>query len=158
MVMDSNHKINCTVDALYGAGASACIPSDITMTYYRTGRIREVYHNGTLLCTLRIDGGLAITLDFARILLQCKGFDEYCIEVDDDAAPFVAEGKSVFASHVVRCGKYVRISSDVPILYDNDVIAVGRAVLSEPMIAGSRRGVVVRVRDSLKRRGRIFST
>lgn len=156
--MDSHHKINCTVDALYGAGASTCIPSDITMTYYRTGRIREVYHNGTLLCTLRIDGGLAITLDFARILLQCKDFDEYCIEVDDDAAPFVAEGKSVFASHVVRCGKYVRISSDVPILHNNDVIAVGRAVLSEPMIAGSRRGVVVRVRDSLKRRGRIFST
>lgn len=155
--MDNYNKISSTIDALFGTGVSTCLPHNITMTYSRTGRIREVHHNGVLLCTLRIDGGLAITVGFARMLLQCKGFYEYCVEVDDDAAPFVADGRSVMASHVTHCGEHVRVSSDVPILYNGDVIAVGRAVLSEPMMSGARRGVAVKVRDSLKRSNRISS-
>lgn len=149
--MDDYNKIACSLDALFGAGVSGCMPRDVTMTYSRTGRIREVYQNDILLCTLRIDGGLAITVDFAQMLLSCSGFAEYCMEVDDEAAPFVAEGKSVFASHVVYCGRYVRVSSDVPVLHDGVVIAVGRAVLSASMISGAGRGVAVKVRDSLKR-------
>lgn len=149
--MNNHDKISSTLDALFGLGASTCLPSDITMTYSRTGRIREVRHNNMLLFTLRIDGGLAITVNFASMLLQCKGFGEYCVEIDDDAAPFVADGKSVMASHVVYCGRHVRVSSDVPILYDGNVIAVGRAVLSKPMMVDVQRGVAVKVRDSLKR-------
>lgn len=154
--MDDYSKISSTVDALFGMGASSCMPHDITMTYSRTGRIREVRHNNVLLCTLRIDGGLAITVNFAHMLLRRKELREYCVEIDDDAAPFVADGRSVMASHVTHCGRHVRVSSDVPILYKGSVVAVGRAVLSGPMITGARRGVAVRVRDSLKRSNHTF--
>ena len=126
---------------------------DIEMIFSRkTGRIRTVSHQGKLLCTLRIDGGLAISPHFAQILLKNKIFRENCVEINEDAAPFVESGRSVFCKHVVWCGKKVRISADTPVLFKNQVIAVGKAILSSEMITDFDRGVAVKVRDSLKSR------
>lgn len=144
-------KLKHTIDALFGIGISKYLPKNIEMTFSRkTGRIRTVTHQGKLLCTLRIDGGLAISPYFAQILLQSKKFKENCLEINQDAAPFVKEGKSVFCKHVVWCGKNIRIASDTPILYKDKVIAVGKAVLSSKMISDFDRGMAIRVRDSLK--------
>jgi len=107
-----------------------------------------------LLCTLRIDGGLAITPFFANMLLKSKKFKENCIEIDQESKPFIQEGRSVFCQHVVWCGKNIMIESEVPVLYKNKVIAVGKAVLSSPMIQSMKRGVAVRIRDSLKSQSR----
>ena len=149
--MDSVLKLRNTIDALFGQGVSKFLPKDIEIIFSRkNGRIRAVHHKEELLCTLRIDGGLAITPYFAQILLQSKKFKENCVEINKDAAPFVKKGLSVFCKHVVWCGKNVQISSDTPILFQNKVIAVGRAVLSSRMISDFERGVAVKVRDSLK--------
>ena len=153
MLMDPVVKLEHTLDALFGKGVSKYLPKNIEMIFSRkTGRIRTVSHKGNLLCTLRIDGGLAISTHFAQILLKSKSFKENCIEVNSDAAPFVMEGRSVFCKHVVKCGKNVQISADTPILFKNKVIAVGKAVLSYDMISDFNRGVAVKVRDSLKSR------
>jgi uncharacterized protein with predicted RNA binding PUA domain len=101
---------------------------------------------------LRIDGSLAISIPFAQMLLQHKAFRENCIEINKDAAPFVQEGRSVFCKHVIWSGKNVRVSSDTPVLFENQVIAVGRSVLSSEMISDFKRGVAIKVRDSLKSR------
>ena len=151
--MDQTLKIEHSLDALFGSGVSKHLPKDIEMVFSRkTGRIRTVSHKGKLLCTLRIDGGLAISIHLAQILLKSKIFRENCVEINKDAAPFVSEGRSVFCKHVVWCGKNVRISGDTPILFQNKVIAVGKAVLSCEMISGFDRGVAIKVRDSLKSR------
>ena len=151
--MDQTLKIQHSLDALFGSGVSKHLPKDIEMVFSRkTGRIRTVSHKGRLLCTLRIDGGLAISIHLAQILLKSKIFRENCVEINKDAAPFVSEGRSVFCKHVVWCGKNVRISADTPILFQNKVIAVGKAVLSCEMISGFDRGVAIKVRDSLKSR------
>ena len=146
-------KLQHSLDALFGSGVSKYLPKDIDIIFSRkTGRIRTVSHKGKLLCTLRIDGGLAISTYFAQILLKSKAFKENCLEINKDAAPFVMEGRSVFCKHVVWCGKKVRISADTPVLFENKVIAVGKAVLSCEMILDFDRGVAVKVRDSLKSR------
>jgi len=151
--VDQILKLEHSLDALFGNGVSKYLPKDIKIIFSRkTGRIRTVYHNDKILCTLRIDGGLAISTHFAQILLKSKSFKENCIEVNSDAAPFVMEGRSVFCKHVTKCGKKVRISADTPILFKNKVIAVGRAVLSSEMISDFNQGVAVKVRDSLKSR------
>jgi len=73
-------KVKHTIDALFGVGISRHLPKQIEFFFSkRTGRIREVYHNQKLLCTLRIDGGLAITPYFAQILMKSKKFKENCI-------------------------------------------------------------------------------
>ncbi len=153
MCMDQILKLQHSLDALFGNGVSKYLPKDVEITFSRkTGRIRTVSHKGRLLCTLRIDGGLAISTYFAQILLKSKAFRENCLEINKDAAPFVMEGRSVFCKHVVWCGKKVRISSDTPVLFKNKVIAVGKAVLSGEMILDFDRGVAIKVRDSLKSR------
>jgi len=149
--VDQILKLKHSLDALFGNGVSKCLPKNIEMTFSRkTGRIRTVSHEGKLLCTLRIDGGLAISPYFAQILLKNKTFQENCVEINQDAAPFVMEGKSVFCKHVVWCGNKVRISADTPVLFKDRVIAVGKAVLSHEMISDFNRGVAIKVRDSLK--------
>ncbi|MGI0088736.1 MAG: PUA domain-containing protein [Nitrosopumilaceae archaeon] len=149
--MDPVIKLKHTLDALFGTGVSKQLPKEIRITYSkRTGRIKHVFHNEKLLCTLRIDGGLAITPYFAQILLKSKKFKENCLEVDDDSKPFVENGGSVFCKHVVWCGKNILIGADVPVLYKNMVIAVGRAVVSSRMIMSLKCGVAVKIRDSLK--------
>ena len=146
-------KLQYSLDALFGNGVSKLLPKDVEMTFSRkTGRIRTVYHKGKLLCTLRIDGSLAISTHFAQILLKNKKFQENCVEVNADAAPYVEQGRSVFCKHVVSCGKNVRISADTPVLFNKQVIAVGRAILSSDMISDFDRGVAIKIRDSLKSR------
>jgi uncharacterized protein with predicted RNA binding PUA domain len=149
--VDQTLKLKHTLDALFGNGVSKYLPKKIEIVFSRkTGRIKTVSEKGKLLCTLRINGGLAISPYFAQILLKNKKFKENCLEVNQDAAPFVQDGKSVFCKHVVWCGKNIRIASDTPVLYKNKVIAVGKAVLSSEMISDFNRGMAVRVRDSLK--------
>ena len=151
--MNQVEKLRLTLDALFGNGVSKHLPKDIKIIFSRkTGRIRTVTHQGKLLCTLRIDGGLAISPYFAQILLKSKKFKENCLEINDAAAPFIEEGKSVFCKHVIWCGKNIRIASDTPILYKDKVIAVGKAVLSSEMIPDFNRGMAIRVRDSIKSR------
>ena len=151
--MDHILKLQHSLDALFGNGVSKQLPKDIELIFSRkTGRIRTVSHKGKLLCTLRIDGGLAISPYFAQILLKSKAFRENCVEINEDAAPFVESGRSVFCKHVVWCGKKVHISADTPVLFKNQVIAVGKAILSSEMISDFDRGVAIKIRDSLKSR------
>src|SRR3989338_9637825 len=149
--MEPVEKLHHTIDALFGNGVSKFLPKKIEITYSKkNGRIRSVFHDEKLLCTLRIDGGLAITPLFAQMLLKSKKFKENCLEIDIDSKPFVEEGRSVFCNHVVWCGKNIQISSDVTVLFKSKVIAVGRAVLSSEMIQSQNRGVAIKIRDSLK--------
>ena len=159
MYMDHLLKLRQTIDALFGKGVSRYLPKDIEIVFSKkTGRIKTVYDQKKLLCTLRIDGGLAITPYFAQLLLKSKKFKENCLEINEDAAPFVSEGRSVFCKHVIWCGKNIQIASDTPIIFQNKIIAVGRAILSSEMIVDFERGVAVKIRDSLKsRKGEISS-
>jgi uncharacterized protein with predicted RNA binding PUA domain len=151
--LDHVLKLQHSLDALFGNGTSKLLPKDIEITFSRkTGRIRTVSQKGKFLCTLRIDGSLAISIHFAQMLLKNKKFKENCIEINSDAAPFVEQGRSVFCKHVISCGKNVQISADTPVLFKNKVIAVGRALLSSDMISDFDRGVAIKIRDSLKSR------
>jgi len=81
--MDPTVKLRHNIDALFGQGVSKHLPKNIEISFSKkTGRIREVYHHQKLLCTLRIDGGLAITPFFAQILMKSKKIKENCLDVD----------------------------------------------------------------------------
>jgi conserved protein with predicted RNA binding PUA domain len=149
--MDQVLKLKHTIDALFGNGVSKNLPKTLDIKFSKkNGRIREVYLDKTLLCTLRIDGGLAITPHFAQLLLKNKKFKQNCVEIDEESKPFVQEGKSVFCKHVTWAGKNVLAGSDVPVLFDDKVVAVGRAIVNSDMMMSLERGVAVKVRDTLK--------
>ena len=149
--MDPLIKLKYTIDILFGHNTSKFLPKPMTFFFsHKNGRLRNVYYNDQLLCTLRIDGGLAISIFLAAMLLKNAKFLTYCLEVDKVSQPFIEKGRSVFCNHVTWCGKNVHIQSDVPVLYQNKVIAIGKAMLSSEMIISQSRGVAVKIRNSLK--------
>ncbi|MFQ5941329.1 MAG: PUA domain-containing protein [Nitrososphaerales archaeon] len=151
--IDPREKIAANIEALFGSNICDSIPLEGFEFSFskRTGRIRGILHENSLVATLRKDGWLALTIHGARLLLQHKKFKENCVTVRNDVAGFISDGKSVFCKHVISCGNNVKVRSDVAVLdQDDNVIAVGKAVLSAKMIREFNRGVAVKVREGLK--------
>ena len=145
--MDHNLKLKHTIDTLFGPGVSKCLPKNFEIKLSKkTGRIRSVYDKEKLLLTPRSDGGLAITIHCAKLFLKSKKFQENCLHIDKESNEFIKDGKSVFCGHVTSCGKNIKIGSDVPVLYKNQVIGVGKSVLSSKMIMSQNRGGAVKIR------------
>ena len=140
-------KLKKTIDALFGSGVSKFLPKNFEIKLSKkTGRIRSVYDKENLLLTPRSDGGLAITIHCAKLFLKSKKFQENCLHIDKESNEFVKDGKSVFCGHVTSCGKNIKIGSDGPVLYKNQVIGVGKSTLSSKMIMSQNRGVAVKIR------------
>jgi predicted RNA-binding protein (TIGR00451 family) len=80
------------------------------------------------------------------------------VQVEDEAAKFIAEGRSVFAKHVTDCDEGIRPGEEVVILNrKTEVLAVGRSVLAGKEIMAFRQGVAVRIRRGVDegRRGKV---
>jgi len=121
----------------------------------RTGRIKNFSIAGRLAGTLRTDGGIALTIAGAQHLLdKSEGFRENCVASVQEAVPFVSEGRSLFCRHVEWCGSNVRVGSDVAVIdsSNNQVIAVGAAILPAKLMKRYSRGVAVKIREGLKGR------
>ena len=145
--MDHSVKLRQTVDALFGTGVSKFLPKDFEIKKSKkTGRIRSVFDKEKLLLTSRSDGGLVISVHCAKLFLKSKKFQENCLHVDKESKEFIENGKSVFCNHVVSCGKNIKIGSDVPVLYKNQVIGVCKSILSSKMIMSQNRGVAIKIR------------
>lgn len=69
------------------------------------------------------------------------------VKVLEEAEPFVAEGRSVFARHVEDADEEIRPQEEVIVVNGKgEVLAVGRAVLSGREMKAFKHGVAVRVR------------
>jgi len=149
-------KLRSVADYQLGKGlGSALFPRGILVTASRrTGRIRHIYYRGALLATLRpSDGLLALTVDGARRLLGRPRVKRFTVTVSGEAAPFIMEGKSVFAKHVVWADERLKPMEEV-ILVDEKggLLAVGKAVLSGVEMLCFKRGIAVKTRQGVRRR------
>ncbi|MDF0682258.1 MAG: hypothetical protein P0116_14965 [Candidatus Nitrosocosmicus sp.] len=69
LFLDPYHKICSHVDFLFGRDISSILPKDLELEYSRkTGKIKNFSIDGKLIGTFRTDGGIALTIDGARIL------------------------------------------------------------------------------------------
>lgn len=117
----------------------------------RTGRIRHVYVDGVLVATVRASDGFVLpTLQGFRKVVSTLGPCFY-VRVREDAEPYVARGRSVFAKHVVDFDERIYPGLEVAVLreHSNEVIAVGRCLFSPLELRSGIRGVCVRVRQHL---------
>ena len=72
------------------------------------------------------------------------------VKVTAEAEPFIAKGKSVFAKHVVDADSEIRPQEEVIVINEkNEVLAVGRAMLTGKEMKAFKRGVAVRVRRGI---------
>lgn len=147
-------KLRGVANYQFGEGVGEVLfPSDVTVVRSRnTGRVKYIYHEGRLLATLRPkDGLLALTLHGAeRILRNARGA-RLKVKVSKEAAKHAAEGKNVFAKHVVEANQGVRPQDDVIVVDERGaLVAVGRAVLSGEEMKAFGRGVAIKVRKGVK--------
>lgn len=118
----------------------------------RTGRLRLIFRDGKLLATLRPrDGLLALSLHGARLLAAKSKPPRWRVIVRKDVASFIKQGKSVFAKHVVSADPRIRPGDEAIVVDDDDeLLAVGRALLSGEEMLSFRNGVAVKVRSGVK--------
>lgn len=148
-------RIRGIADYQFGPGCGmALFPDDATITHSRnTGRIRHIHLDGALLATLRpMDGLFTLTIAGAKRLVS-KVVDQGCtVTVMGEVAEFVAEGRNVFAKHVIDAGEEVRPGDEVAVLDPTpSVLAVGRALLNREEMLAFDVGVAVRVRRGRSR-------
>jgi uncharacterized protein with predicted RNA binding PUA domain len=143
-------RIRSVADYQFGKGVGlGLFPKDVEITFSRrTGKIRYIFFEGKRLATMRpTDGFLSLSIHGARRIAEKGLSTKYFVKVQDDVASFVADGGDVFAAHVVGADDDIR-SKDEVIVVDgkNEVLAVGRALLSGAEMKAFKRGVAVKVR------------
>jgi len=146
-------KIRCIADYQFGRGVGEKLfPDGVEITHSKgTGRIRHIFLNGERLATLRPkDGMFSLTIAGAKRIVKYVKPPRLWVQVREDAAPFIADGRNVFAKHVVDADEEIRPQEEVVVLDgEGRVLAVGRAVLSGREMKAFKRGVAVRVREGI---------
>jgi 7-cyano-7-deazaguanine tRNA-ribosyltransferase len=153
MAVDALTKIRSVADYQFGKDVGAKLfPDTVRIVYSKnTGKIRHIYLKEMLLATLRPTTGLfALTLAGAQQLVRTVNPMIYWVKIHEDAEPFVANGRSVFAKHVIDSDQNIRPQDEVIVINSkNEVLAVGRALLSGTEMKAFNRGIAVRVRRGI---------
>ena len=158
----SRSKLAMTLEYIFGRNTSRSLNfSQLQFVFSRrTGRLKYAADRNSkqVLFTFRPNGTVAPTIEGASLLLskskvtKIKSRPRWTITVLDGVSEVVSEGKTVFCKHVVHCDDSLRAGDDVSILNEKgDLLAVGRSIISGPMMKQFKRGPAVKVREgSLK--------
>lgn len=143
-------RIRAVAGYQFGPGAGdALFPDEVRIVHSRnTGRIRHIYLGQDLQATFRPnDGVFTLTIAAAKRLMERVPDLGYAVVVSEDAAEFVAQGKNVFAKHVLHAGEKIRPGEEVVIMSEKQgVIGVGKAILLAEEMKEFKTGVAVRTR------------
>ncbi len=145
-------RIRTIADYQFGRGAGEILfPDNVEFHMSTTGRVRLILLNNNRIATLRAhDGMLTLSITGARALHEFIRYPKQRVAVNSDAAPFVAEGNTAFAKHVVAVDPGIRAGEEVLIVDENDaLLATGKAVLSAPEMLAFKKGIAVEVRNGI---------
>jgi len=135
-------------DYLFDRGVgSRLFPEGVRILKTR-GRIRQVWLGDKILCTIRAsDGFIVLNRRGAELLHAALRPPRLRVMVSEEAAPFVATGKTVFAKHVISADPEIRPAEEVLVVDPGDrLLASGRALLSGEEMMAFKTGVAVVVR------------
>lgn len=117
-----------------------------------TYRIRIIYLDHKPLASLRAaDYRLLLKIYGGIRLRRILNFPLLRVIVSNKYSSFIAEGGNVFAAHVIYADPEIRPYDEVIVVNEDDeVIAVGRALLPGYIMSFFGRGEAVRVREGIK--------
>ncbi|HIE14512.1 TPA: pseudouridine synthase [Candidatus Bathyarchaeota archaeon] len=142
--------IRCIADYQFGKDVGeALFPDGVEVVFSkRTGKVKHIYFHGRLLATLRpMDGLFSLTVEGGERILKKGLASRMLVKVNKEAAPFIREGRNVFAKHVIEASEEIRPEEEVIVVDENcKLLAVGRAMLTGREMKSFRRGIAVRVR------------
>ena len=142
------------------------VMQNVEFTMSRTGRIRNVICDGNHLFSPRLaEGGLSFTLAGGKWAHSIRkepiptSFEDEIIEkhvgkglafvvVDEDAAPFIQQGRNVMHGFILACDPWMRPNETVLIVNkDNKLLGLGRSQSTVSEMKSFRKGIAVRVRE-----------
>ena len=138
----------------FGYEAAKLIKGEVEVKRSRsTGRIREVYLDGILIGVIRAgDGFFVPSLEGAARLLRYLPPPRVRVIVPTDVAVYVARGRSVFCKHVLDAGPEIRPMDEVIVVDEDDnLVAVGKALLAGPAMKLFSHGRAVKVRKGTRK-------
>jgi 7-cyano-7-deazaguanine tRNA-ribosyltransferase len=144
-------KIKSIADFQFGKGAGEILFfGDIEVERSRgTNRIRFIYKDKKRICSFRVrDGFLVPSLIGGEMLLK----NEFGLKVvvNEDSEPFVRDGKTVFAKHVLDANPEIAIKDEVIIVNQNDdFLGIGTARITGNMMKEMNKGVAVSTRKGM---------
>ncbi|MBT4066392.1 MAG: tRNA guanosine(15) transglycosylase TgtA [Euryarchaeota archaeon] len=153
----------CNVDQDDAIG----ICEDATFVMSRTGRIRNVIDasESHLFSPRLAEGGISLTVDGARVLHALRkvpapiGFNSAdkslypgngpaWVIIDDDAEPFVREGRNVMHGFILACDSWIRPDESVLIVNSSgELVAIGRSQATSGEMESFTKGIAVKVRE-----------
>lgn len=138
-------------DYQFGSGAGpALFPADEPIEIRRSsgGRPRQVLVAGTRVVSYGTDGRFRLGYAGGKRLQAALEPPAYRVVVGDESAPFVRDGKNVFAKFVTEVDPAIRPGDEVLVEhYGGSLLGVGRAELSADGITDFHSGMAVKVRD-----------
>jgi uncharacterized protein with predicted RNA binding PUA domain len=143
-------RVQAIADYQFGSlCGTGLFPDNCEFLLSSTGRIRQVFLDTKRLATVRAqDGRLTLGIGGARRLQACLPAPRSRVVVQDDVAKFIAQGKNVFAKHVVSADGDIRCGDEVLVVAAGDrLLACGTAVLSGAEMAAFKYGGAVKVRQ-----------
>lgn len=134
----------------FGRGAgSTLFPAgdDTEIRRSASGRVRQVRVDTEHLVSVGTDGRLTLGIAGGRRLVVGLEAPQARVVVGDESAPYVRDGRSVFAKFVRRTDTSIRAKDEVAVVhYDGTFLGVGRAELDATSMEAFDRGVAVSVR------------
>lgn len=135
----------------FGRGAgSVLFPASDEAEIRRSasGRIRQVHVDDQHLVSVGTDGRLTLGIVGGRRLIRGLNAPKARVVVGDESAPYIRDGRSVFAKFVRTTDRTIRSKDEVAIVHhDGAYLGVGRAELDAASMHRFDRGVAVSVRS-----------
>ncbi|HIP63250.1 MAG TPA: pseudouridine synthase [Archaeoglobus profundus] len=155
MVDKMLRMVRVIADYQFGKGAGKVLFPDTCKFVLSptTGRIRQIKDKGVRIATLKADSGwFTLSIEGARRLHKAFEYPKLRVVVMKEVGKFIAEGRNVFAKHVVDVDPEIRANDEVLVVDEDDnLLATGKAILCAKEMLEFKRGVAVSVRQSIKR-------
>mgnify|MGYP001626163395 FL=1 len=118
----------------------------------KTGRIKQIFLNKKYFASLRAKDGFIIPSIYGwKYIASASASTLPCIEIKEDIAQFIADGKTLFSKHVVRAHADILPGDEVCIkTVKGEIIASGKAILPGTEMGIIRIGKAVKTRKTAK--------
>lgn len=146
-------KMRVIADYQFGKGVGEKLfPEGVRFILSRTGRVRQIVEGDKRIATVRAhDGFLILSAHGGQKLKEALPFPQKRVIMNDDAAPFVAKGKTAFSKFILDCDPEIRALEEILLVdKDDNLLATGQALLSAQEMKEFGRGTAVNVRYGVK--------
>jgi uncharacterized protein with predicted RNA binding PUA domain len=136
----------------FGSGGADALFGDvddvgsITVTRTTSGRIEQCFDDGTRLFTAETNGRYVLSVVGGRRIVAGLDAPRHRVAVGEESVEFVRDGRNAFAKFVRSVDPGLRPGDEAVVVYEGDVLGVGRAELSPKAMADFDTGVAVFVR------------